>query len=71
MMTTLTGSALCTLACTGGLIGPDAAWDAAHVDERHQERLWGEDAEALARRKVRRTDFDAAAQVVTWLGGLA
>ena len=48
VMTTLTGSVLIALGHAAGALSADEAWDAAHVDERHQERPWGEDAEAMA-----------------------
>ena len=60
VMTTLTGSALIALAVEAGGLGPDEAWAAAHVDEDWNAELWGEDAEAAARRQSRRRDFDAA-----------
>ena len=62
-MTTLTGSVLLTLAHADGAIDAGAAWEAAHVDERHQERLWGEDAEAGERRARRQTEFRAASDL--------
>lgn len=60
VMTTLTGSALIALAVEAGGLSPDEAWAAAHVDEDWNAELWGEDAEAAARRQARRRDFDAA-----------
>lgn len=63
VMTTLTGSVLIPLALAAGGLSPDEAWDAAHVDERFQESLWGEDEEALDRRRRRKQDFLAAATV--------
>jgi chaperone required for assembly of F1-ATPase len=39
-------------------------WTAAHVDEDHQIRLWGEDDEAMTRRAKRRVEFDTAVSVV-------
>lgn len=63
VMTTLSGSALIALAVHAGRLPPEAAWDAAHVDELHQERLWGRDEEAVIRRERRRTDFLAAAKL--------
>jgi chaperone required for assembly of F1-ATPase len=60
VLTTLTGSALLALALERGELGADAAWAAAHVDEDYQIALWGEDAEAAARRRARRVEFDAA-----------
>jgi chaperone required for assembly of F1-ATPase len=68
VLTTLTGSGLLTLAVARGVIGADAAWTAAHVDEDYQISLWGEDAEAAARRRGRREEFDAA---YCWLTLLA
>jgi chaperone required for assembly of F1-ATPase len=64
VMTTLTGSVLIALAVAAGRIGVEEAWAAAHVDEHHQERLWGEDEEALHRRALREAEFRAAARVV-------
>lgn len=58
-MTTLTGSALLALAHACGQLGPDRVWAAAHVDEDWQISQWGEDAEAQARRAMRRAEFDA------------
>lgn len=58
-MTTLTGSALLVLAHASGTLDADTAWAAAHVDEDWQISRWGEDAEASARRAVRRAEFDA------------
>jgi chaperone required for assembly of F1-ATPase len=60
VMTTLTGSALIPLAHVGGLLSLDEAWGAAHVDEDFQTRLWGTDAEALARRAQRFAEMAAA-----------
>ena len=60
VVTTLTGSALIALALEDGEIDTDAAWSAAHVDEDWNTSLWGEDAEAAARRRFRRRDMDAA-----------
>lgn len=60
VITTLTGSALIALALEDGEIDADTAWSAAHVDEDWNISLWGEDAEAAARRRFRRRDMDAA-----------
>jgi chaperone required for assembly of F1-ATPase len=68
VLTTLTGSALLALAIARHELTPDAAWSAAHVDEDYQISLWGEDAEASARRRGRRSEFDAACR---WLALLA
>ena len=63
VMTTLTGSVLIALAHAGGAITADEAWAAAHVDEHHQESVWGEDHEAMRRREAREADFRAASLV--------
>lgn len=64
VLTTLTGSALLALAVAGGGLSAHTAWSAAHVDEDYQISVWGEDAEAAARRRGRRAEFDAACE---WL----
>lgn len=63
VMTTLTGSALLALATAHGRLAPEVAWKAAHVDEDHQIRRWGEDEEAMARRARRWREMEAAARV--------
>jgi chaperone required for assembly of F1-ATPase len=60
VMTSLTGSVLIALALIEGAMDFDAAWNAAHVDEDHELRLWGEDDEATARRAARLKDMRAA-----------
>lgn len=64
VVTTLTGSAILALALAGGHLNAEAAWAAAHVDEDFQMRLWGEDAEAKARRDRRWIEMQAAARVL-------
>lgn len=61
-LTTLTGSALLALAHARGRLSADELWAAAHVDEDWQISRWGEDAEAKARRAVRRAEFDAGSR---------
>lgn len=63
VMTTLSGSVLIALAHALGRLSSTEAWEAAHVDERYQESVWGEDLEALERRKAREADFLAASRV--------
>ena len=70
VMTTLTGSALIALMVAAGALGPDEAWQAAHVDELFQESRWGADEEATARRTARERDFRAAATVLALGGGV-
>lgn len=65
LATSLSGSALIAFALSKGSIDPDAAWRAAHVDEDWNAELWGEDSEAIERRRLRRVDFDAACLVLT------
>ena len=57
VMTTLTGSALIALAHAKGFLDTDAAWEAAHVDENWQASQWGEDFEAVQRKKKRFSEF--------------
>ncbi len=45
-ITGLTGSGLLAIALRHGLVERETAWTAAHVDEDHNMRLWGEDPEA-------------------------
>lgn len=59
LMITATGSVLISLAAYKGLLSEDQAWEAAHIDEYYQRARWGEDAEALAFEKERRTDFQS------------
>jgi chaperone required for assembly of F1-ATPase len=69
VMTTLTGSALIALAHVSGRLSADEAWSAAHVDETFQERVWGEDEEAMLRRRKREVDFHAASRLYALSGG--
>lgn len=66
--TTLTGSALIALALARRAITPEAAWQAAHVDEDWNMEQWGSDEIALARRGLRFAEFGAAALVLQALG---
>jgi len=67
-ITGLTGSGLLALGLRHGLFTPDEVWDAAHVDEDHNIRLWGEVEEATERRLKRRKEFDAAVRVLDLVG---
>lgn len=67
-LTGLTGSGLLALALRHGLLTPDEAWTAAHVDEDHNIRLWGEVDEAKDRRDKRHADYDAAIKVLEMMG---
>lgn len=58
------GSLVIALALLEGEIAPDAAWQAAHLDERAQAERWGVDAEAKAAMAARRGDLEAVAEFV-------
>lgn len=68
-VTGITGSGVLAIALYEALIDPETAWTAAHVDEDFQISNWGEDFEASERRKRRRTEFDAALNVIGWMKG--
>jgi chaperone required for assembly of F1-ATPase len=63
VMTTLSGSVLIALSHAAQRLDADQAWAAAHVDELFQESVWGEDYEAMERRRRREADFKAASKV--------
>jgi chaperone required for assembly of F1-ATPase len=71
VMTGLSGSALLALGVALGRLSPQAAWEAAHVDEDWQISQWGEDEEAKDRRARRWRDFAAAARMLELLRGLS
>jgi chaperone required for assembly of F1-ATPase len=62
--TTLTGSALTALAVMRRAVTPEAAWQAAHVDEDWNMEQWGREEIALKRRDFRFAEFNAAALVL-------
>lgn len=64
----ITGSGLLALALRHGLLTPDEAWVAAHVDEDHNIALWGEVEEITERRAKRRAEFDAAVKLLGMIG---
>ncbi len=66
-ITGLTGSGLLAIGLLHKLFDRDEVWTAAHVDEDHQIRFWGQDEEAGERRATRRLEFDTAVNVVEWL----
>jgi chaperone required for assembly of F1-ATPase len=63
-VTTLTGSALLSLALAAGQIGTEQAWSTAHVDEDWNMDYWGRDAVAIERREFRFAEMQAAAMVL-------
>lgn len=68
VMTTLTGSALVTLALARGRLTLDEAWALANLEEDWTIEHWGEDAEAAARRAKRFEDMKAAHDLFVALG---
>ncbi len=67
-ITTLTGSAILALAVLEKHLTPEAAWEAAHVDEDWQISQWGADSEAEKRRAFRWQEMKAAADTLKLLG---
>ncbi len=65
VVTTLTGSAVIAIGLARGWLTPDAAWEAADLDDAWNAELWGEDGEAEARRAARRTEMTAAATMMS------
>ncbi len=66
-VTTLTGSALLTIAYADGFIDADEAWSLAHLDEDWTNEHWGTDLEAQARRDKRLLELQAAVAVFSAL----
>jgi chaperone required for assembly of F1-ATPase len=66
-ITSITGSGLLAIALRHRLLTPDEVWEAAHVDEDHNVRLWGAVEEAALRREQRRREFDAAVMLLAML----
>ena len=64
VVTTLTGSFVIALALAEGRLDPDAAWEAAHLDDLWSAEVWGHDEEAEARLAHRRVEFDAAVRLL-------
>ncbi|WP_174800853.1 ATP12 family chaperone protein [Martelella limonii] len=68
VMTTLTGSALVTLALARRRLTLDEAWALANLEEDWTIEHWGEDAEAAKRRAKRFEDMKAAHDLFVALG---
>ena len=66
-LVTISGSLVIPLALVEEAILPEAAFDAAHLDELWQAEQWGEDDFALEARAVHRRDFLAAARFLDLL----
>ncbi|MCP5367346.1 MAG: ATPase [Hyphomicrobiales bacterium] len=54
------GSAVVGLAVLAGRLDGAAAFEVSQLDESHQIDRWGEDAEAMARRALLKSDLEAA-----------
>ena len=67
--TGLSGSIVLGLALLDGKLSPDAAFDAAQLEETYQMERWGEDAEAAARRASLRIELRAASRFARLLDG--
>lgn len=63
-MATLTGSALIAAMCTERPDRARDAWLRAHVDEDWQIENWGEDLEAMERRRIREGEFMACVRLI-------
>ncbi|MGE6740092.1 ATP12 family chaperone protein [Allorhizobium pseudoryzae] len=70
-ITTLTGSALLTIAYADGFLDADEAWSLAHLDEDWTIEHWGTDLEAEARRQKRLIELQAAVAVFSALRPVA
>lgn len=66
-LVTISGSLVLALALAEDVVGGDAAWAAASLDETWQAERWGEDAEAAKALEGRRRDFAAAHRFLTLL----
>ena len=66
-LVTIGGSLVTALALAEGTIEAGAAFDLTHLDELWQAEQWGEDSFALQARAARRSDFMAAATLLTLL----
>lgn len=65
----LTGSAVLGLALVRGRLDAAAAFEVAHLDDRWQAALWGEDEEAAVRLALRRDELAAAVRFLRLLDG--
>lgn len=66
---TAAGSLVIGLALHGGRIGPEAAFEAAQLDELYQAERWGGDPEAEKRRAAIQAELTAAARAFELLRG--
>ena len=66
---TAAGSLVIALALRAGHIGPQAAFEAAQLDELYQAERWGGDPEAERRREAIKVELTAAARAFVLLRG--
>ena len=66
-LVTISGSLVIALAVLERELAPQAAFDAAHLDELWQEELWGEDYFAQQTRAAHQADFLSAARFLDLL----
>jgi chaperone required for assembly of F1-ATPase len=62
ILMTLMGSSLLALMLQAESLSAQDIWTTAHVDEDYQISQWGEDNEAIARRKTCKREFDGLVQ---------
>ncbi len=62
-ITTMTGSAILTLAFAQKGYLAEQIWTLAHLDEDWTDEQWGEDEDAAHRRKLRKIEFMASCQL--------
>ncbi len=62
------GSLIIGLAMAKGRLDVEGAFAAAQLDETYQSELWGEDREALLRRRNIKNDLEAASRFLSILG---
>jgi chaperone required for assembly of F1-ATPase len=67
-MTSLTGSAIAALAVAETFMSAQDVWQAAHVDEDWNIEQWGQDDLASERRRLRHSEFTAAANLLKAIG---
>lgn len=63
--TTITGSLVLALAIEDARLPPDEAFEAAHLDERHQSERWGRDSAAEARLELHRHELEITAKFMS------
>lgn len=61
VVTSASGSIIVALALSKGHLDADTAFEVGQLDESYQVELWGEEAEAQARRDILRADTECAA----------